>query len=89
MEIGIQVEELPIKVLKTPSYNLRAIKNYQDKNREKVNEYSRTRWKDKYDNDPEFKEKERQRIREYRAKKRQEEKLKLQQNSTQILQTTV
>ena len=60
-----------------------------DKNIEKVNEYSRTRWKDKYDNDPEFKEKERQRIREYRAKKRQEEKLKLQQNSTQILQTTV
>ena len=34
---------------KTPSYTLKAVKAYQEKNREKLNEYAKNRWREKYD----------------------------------------
>jgi hypothetical protein len=46
---------------KTPSYTLNAIKRYQEKNKEKLNQYAKNRWREKYDNDPEFREKHKQR----------------------------
>jgi hypothetical protein len=78
MEV-IQSEDSLIKpingniVYKTPSYTLRAIRKYHEKNREKINEKK----KEKYKNDPEFRERERQKAKErYYRKKEQELKIK-------------
>jgi hypothetical protein len=81
-EVETIVEEpvtVPVKQYKTPAYLLRGIKAYQDRNREKINEYARNRYKEKFDNDPEFREKERQRHRERKARKKLEEQSKNQQ----------
>lgn len=38
---------------KTPSYTLRAVRKYQEKNKDKIN----SKWRERYENDPEFREK--------------------------------
>ena len=56
----------PQSAYKTPSYTLRAIKKYQDKNREKINEKK----KEKYTNDPEYREREKKKAMERYYKKK-------------------
>jgi hypothetical protein len=46
--------ESKVKVYKTPSYTRRAIHNYQEKNRELIN----SKYRERYENDPEFRERE-------------------------------
>lgn len=60
---------------KTPSYTRRAVAKYQEKNKEKLNEYAKNRWREKYENDPEFREKQKKRLMEryYRKKAEQEQ----------------
>ena len=64
---------------KTPSYTLRAVRKYQEKNKEKINEYARNRKKERYQNDPEFREKEKKKAMEryYKKKQEKEEKEKI------------
>lgn len=64
---------------KTPSYTLRAVRKYQEKNKEKINEYARNRKKERYQNDPEFREKEKKKAMEryYRKKQEKEHKEKI------------
>lgn len=61
-----------IKFVKPNMYekNKEFILNYMEKNRESFNEYSKKLYKNKYENDPEFREKERQRARERYLKKK-------------------
>jgi hypothetical protein len=51
---------------KTPSYTLRAVRKYQEKNKEKIN----SKWRERYENDPEFREKQKQLSREKYQKKK-------------------
>lgn len=56
---------------KTPSYTLRAVRKYQEKNKDKIN----SKWRERYENDPEFREKQKQLSREKYQKKKEKEKL--------------
>ena len=67
-------DESKSKVLKTPEYNLRAIKKYQEKHKEELREKARIRYNEKYQNDPIFREKELKKAQEKREKKKQQEK---------------
>jgi nucleosome binding factor SPN SPT16 subunit len=63
---------------KTPSYTRRAINKYQEKNKDKLREYARTRRHERYQNDPEFRERERKKALErYHKKKMEEEIIKI------------
>jgi hypothetical protein len=78
--IGV-AEQKEEKVYKTPSYTLRAVKNYQEKNKEKIREYARDRYREKYLTDPVFREKEQIRKKESnlrRKLKKEAEKLSQQ-----------
>ena len=72
----VQIENTPINEsisnYKTPSYTRKAVAKYQEKNKEKLNEYARNRWREKYENDPEFREKQKKRLMERYHKKKQE-----------------
>jgi hypothetical protein len=70
----VNINETPSSRYKTPDYTLRAVRNYQQKNREKLNESARNRWREKY-NDPEFREKERKRLMERYYRKKQEKNI--------------
>jgi hypothetical protein len=65
--LGISDERInENNVYKTPSYTLRAVKKYQEKNKDKIN----SKWRERYENDPEFREKQKQKSREkYQRKK--------------------
>jgi hypothetical protein len=52
---------------KTPSYTLRAIRKYQEKNKDKIN----SKWRERYENDPEFREKQKQKSKLKYEKKKQ------------------
>jgi hypothetical protein len=56
-------------IFKTPSYTLRATRKYREKNREKLNEYARNRIKEKYSNDPVFREEQKKKTKERYYKK--------------------
>jgi hypothetical protein len=58
------VEERTVKTYKVPSYIRNAVKRYQEKNKEKINEYFRSHSKEKYDNDPLYREQKKQKSRE-------------------------
>lgn len=62
VSVDDQVEYIinDIPKIVTPEYTLRAIKKYQQKNKEKINEKNRTRNIERYHNDPEYREKEKQ-----------------------------
>jgi hypothetical protein len=62
------------KVLKTPEYHLRSVKRYQEKHKDEIREKSRIRYNEKYQNDPEFREKELRKAKEKREKKKQQQK---------------
>ena len=71
-------KNLEIKSYKTPSYTMRAVKKYQEKNREKLNEKK----KERYANDPEFRENEKKKALERYYKRRQRELLASKNTST-------
>ncbi len=52
----------------------KSIKEYQIKHKDKINEYQKNIYKQKYNSDPEFREREKERNRKYREKKKLEEK---------------
>lgn len=66
-QINIQDETIPQSQYKTPSYTLRAVRKYQEKNKEKIN----SKWRERYENDPEFREKQKQLSREKYQKKKE------------------
>jgi|LakMenEpi03Aug12_release.lakeMendotaPanAssembly.Ray.scaffolds.fasta_scaffold6048114_1 hypothetical protein len=72
-------ENFDEKQLKTPSYTLKAIKKYQEKNKERLQEYAREKYKEKYA-DPDFREKERIRKKELYHKKKLKEQETLNSN---------
>lgn len=47
------------------------IKKYMENNKESINEYNKALYKKRYENDPEFREKEKQRARERYLKKKE------------------
>jgi hypothetical protein len=62
---------------KTPSYTRRAIDKYKEKNREMINQKRKERFKERYANDPEFREKQKQQsILKYQKKKLEKENQK-------------
>jgi hypothetical protein len=67
--------EMMEKNYKTPSYTRRAVAKYQEKNKEKLNEYAKNKWREKYENDPEFREKQKKRLMERYYRKKQEQQL--------------
>jgi len=75
----VQIENTPIQEstsinqYKTPSYTRRASAKYYEKNKEKLNQNAKSRWREKYENDPEFREKHRQRSLEYHRKKKEKQ----------------
>ena len=76
----VQVEDTSIQEsnsntkYKTPSYMRRAVDKYHEKNKERLNEYAKNRWREKYENDPEFREKHKQRsLERYHRKKAEQE----------------
>ncbi len=72
-------EQKSLSEYKTPSYTLRAVRNYTQKNREKIN----SKWREKYDNNPDFREKEKKRLMERYYRKKQEKEMK-DKNITQM-----
>jgi hypothetical protein len=65
---NMTIEETnPQTQYKTPSYTLRAVRKYQEKNKEKIN----SKWRERYENDPEFREKQKQLSREKYQKKKE------------------
>ena len=60
------------KTIKTPSYTLKAIRRYQEQNKDKINERRKQRYKERYENDPEFREKQKQLASLQRQKKKLE-----------------
>ena len=65
----------PQNAYKTPSYTLRAIKKYQQKNKDKLNEYAKNKKKERYQNDPEFREREKKKAMERYYKKKMEKEI--------------
>ncbi len=65
------------RLYKTPSYTLNAIKRYQERNKDKMEEYANKK-KERYQNDPEFREKEKQKALEryYRRKEKESKEKK-------------
>ncbi len=62
---------------KTPSYTRRAINKYQEKNREIINRKRNEQYRERYANDPEFREKQKQKsILKYQMKKMEKENQK-------------
>jgi hypothetical protein len=70
------------KTIKTPSYTMNAIRKYQEKNKEKINEYARIKKKERYANDPEFRENEKRKALERYYKRKQRELLASKNTST-------
>jgi len=64
-------EQKSLSEYKTPSYTLRAVRNYQQRNKEKLNEYAKKK-KERYQNDPEFREQEKKKAMERYYRKKQE-----------------
>jgi hypothetical protein len=58
------MEQIQDKIYKVPEYTRRAIQRYQEKNKEKILEYAKTHSKNKYQNDPEYREYKKQKTRE-------------------------
>jgi len=63
-----------VKFLKPNMYDKQknCIKKYMEKNKESINEYNKALYKKRYENDPEFREKERKRARERYLKKKEQ-----------------
>ena len=70
------MEQIQEKVYKVPEYTRRAINRYQEKNKEKILEYAKTHSKNKYHNDPEYREYKKQKTRE-RYQKNKEKKIQM------------
>jgi hypothetical protein len=79
-ETTTNITQEPERSYKTPVYTRRAVSRYQEKNKEKLNEYAKNRWREKYENDPEFREKQKKRLMERYYKKKQEKELKEKNN---------
>ena len=62
-----------IKFLKPNMYDKQkdCIKKYKEKNKESINEYKKNAYKTKYENNPEFREKEKQKARERYFKRKE------------------
>lgn len=58
----------------------RNMKKYIDKNRDKINEYNKNYINNKYQNDPEFREKTKQANKEYREKQKLKKRIIEMQN---------
>jgi hypothetical protein len=72
-ETTTNITQEPERSYKTPVYTRRAVSRYQEKNKEKLNEYAKNRWREKYENDPEFREKQKKK-RYYKKKQEMEDK---------------
>lgn len=77
-ETTTNITQEPERSYKTPVYTRRAVSRYQEKNKEKINEYARNKKKERYQNDPEFREKEKQKAMEryYRRKEKESKEKK-------------
>ncbi len=62
---------------------MKAIKKYKDKNKDKINNKAAENMREKYKNDPEFREKHKQRCKEYNLRK------KLEKEETKKIEETV
>jgi hypothetical protein len=76
-ETTTNIIQEPERSYKTPVYTRRAVSRYQEKNKEKLNEYAKNRWREKYENDPEFREKHKQRSLERYHRKKQEKEMEV------------
>jgi hypothetical protein len=65
-------QEEKVKVV-IPEYTLRAIKKYQEKNKAELKEKNNSRNKERYQNDPEYREREKQKALERYYRKKSKE----------------
>jgi hypothetical protein len=73
MDVSTQTDfENDHKIKKTPEYHIRAMKKYQETHKEELREKARIRYNQKYQNDPEFREKELKKAQIKREKKKQQ-----------------